>query len=63
MLARFKRDTVIVLLVLGVVVAIAWLYGSGEHFVRVSSVCYGYLLGWLGAWAAQYSYSRSQLRR
>jgi hypothetical protein len=45
----FKR-TKIVVIVLAVVIGLAWFYTSGQNFIGVSAVCYGYLLGWLSTW-------------
>ncbi len=42
-----------VIIIIAVVLGIAWFYNGGEHFKGVSSVCYGFLLGWLsGAFIA-----------
>jgi hypothetical protein len=60
MMAAFLKQTVVVILVLGAVVAIAWLNAPRAHFVGVSAVCYGFLLGWLCAWVGQYSHRRRQ---
>jgi hypothetical protein len=46
----FGRYAITVLIVLAVVLGIARLYASGEHFIRVSLICYGFLLGYLAAW-------------
>jgi uncharacterized membrane protein len=54
----FRRYTIIVLIVLAVVCGIAWFYTPGEHFIRVSLICYGYLLGWFSAWFANHFYSQ-----
>ena len=56
----FWKNTIGVLIVLAVVIGIAWYYTPGEHFVRVSIICYGYLLGWFSAWFTNYFYSRKQ---
>jgi predicted benzoate:H+ symporter BenE len=60
MMAAFVKQTLVVLFVLGAVVAIAWLRASRVHFVGLSAVCYGFLIGWLCAWVGQYS-SRCRL--
>jgi xanthine/uracil permease len=54
------KNTIVVLIVLAVVIGIAWYYSAGEHFVRVSLICCGYLLGWFSAWFTNYFYSRKQ---
>jgi hypothetical protein len=46
----FGKYAITVLVVLAVVLGIAWFYASGEHLVRVSLICYGFLLGYLAAW-------------
>ncbi len=46
----FWINTGMVLVILAVLLAIAWLRAAGEHFVRVAGVLYGFLLGWLAAW-------------
>jgi Mg2+/citrate symporter len=56
----FWKNTIVVLIVLAVVIGIAWYYSSGEHFVRVSLICCGYLLGWFSAWFTNHLYSRKQ---
>ena len=53
----FWKITIFVLIVLAVVIGIAWYYSAGEHFVRVSLICYGYLLGWFSAWLTNHFYS------
>jgi ABC-type Fe3+ transport system permease subunit len=52
----FWKITIVVLIVLAVVIGIAWYYSAGEHFVRVSLICCGYLLGWFSAWLTNYFY-------
>jgi uncharacterized membrane protein len=59
----FRRYTIIVLLVLAVVFGIAWFFTPGEHFVGVSLICYGCLLGWFSAWFANHLYSRKQTKQ
>jgi hypothetical protein len=56
----FWKNTIVVLIILAVVIGIAWYYSAGEHFVRVSLICYGYLLGWFSAWFTNYFYSIKQ---
>lgn len=46
----FIKYAITVLIVLSVVLGIAWFYASSEHFIRVSLICYGFLLGCLEAW-------------
>jgi hypothetical protein len=46
----FVKYVIIVHIVLAAVLGIVWLYASGEHFMRVSLICYGFLLGYLAAW-------------
>jgi hypothetical protein len=46
----FRKYAIIVFVVLAAVNSIAWFYASGEHFIRVSLICYGFLLGYLAAW-------------
>jgi uncharacterized membrane protein len=46
----FSKYAVTILIILAVVLGIAWFYASGEHFIRVSLICYGFLLGYLSAW-------------
>jgi hypothetical protein len=43
----FSQYVIAVNVVLAAVLAIAWIYASGEHLVRVSLICYGFLLGYL----------------
>ncbi len=56
----FWRYTGIVLVILAVLFAIAWLYAAPEHFIRVSCILYGFLLGWLAAWWNRWWYSKKQ---
>jgi hypothetical protein len=56
----FWKKTIVVHIILAVVIGIAWYYSSGEHFVRVSLICCGYLLGWFSAWFTNHLYSRKQ---
>jgi disulfide bond formation protein DsbB len=58
----FRGYTIIVLIVLAVVFGMAWFFTPREHFIRVSLICYGYLLGWLSAWLASRRY-KAQNRR
>jgi hypothetical protein len=44
------KFVITVLIILAAVLGIAWFYSSGEHFIRVSLICYGFLLGYLAAW-------------
>ncbi len=46
----FIKYEITILIVLFVVLGIAWFYASGEHFIRVSLICYGFLFGYLAAW-------------
>jgi len=46
----FLKYAITVLIVLSFVLGIAWFYASGEHFIRVSLICYGFSLGYLAAW-------------
>jgi hypothetical protein len=46
----FIKNAITVFFILGTVLGIAWFYASGEHFIRVSLICYGFLLGYLAAW-------------
>jgi hypothetical protein len=46
----FRKYAIIVSVVLAAVLGIAWFYASGEHFIRLSLICYGFLLGYLAAW-------------
>lgn len=46
----FRRYAVAVFAVLTAVVGLAWFFSSGEHFVRISLICYGFLLGYIAAW-------------
>jgi Zn-dependent protease with chaperone function len=59
-MTTFRRNTIIVLIVLAVVVGIAWFLAPGEHFVRVSLICYGDLLGWFSSWFVNLFYSRKE---
>lgn len=58
----FLTYTVLVVVVLATVVGIARFYSPKEHFLLVSSVCYGYLIGWSSAWFVQYLFSRRHPR-
>jgi hypothetical protein len=60
---RFRTRTLAVLAVLVVLAAVlvmASVFTPAEHFVRVSMVCCGYLLGWFSAWLAGRLDARSQ---
>jgi xanthine/uracil permease len=46
----FGKYSIIVIIVLAAVLVFAWFYTSGEHFIRVLLICYGFLLGYLAAW-------------
>jgi hypothetical protein len=46
----FRKYAVTVFVILAAVLGIAWFYASGERFIRVSLICYGFLLGYLAAW-------------
>jgi ABC-type Fe3+ transport system permease subunit len=59
----FWKNTIAVLIVLGVVIGIAWYYTPGEPFVLVSAVCYGYLIGWFSTWFTNYFYFRKQTKQ
>jgi O-antigen/teichoic acid export membrane protein len=58
MMSAFMTRTAIAVIVLGAVCAAAWLYAPRQHFVGVSAVCYGFLIGWFVAWYSVYRYSR-----
>jgi hypothetical protein len=53
----FVICSVVVVVVLAVIVGVAWYYAPPQHFLGVSAVCYGYVLGWFGAWWANYYWS------
>jgi uncharacterized membrane protein len=57
MMSAFMKRTAIALLLLGIVCAAAWFYAPHRHFVGVSTVCYGFVIGWLAAWFSVYRYS------
>jgi hypothetical protein len=46
----FIKYSITVVIVLSIVLVVAWYYASGEHFISVSLICYGFLLGYLSAW-------------
>lgn len=46
----FRKYSITVVIVLAIVVGVARLSASGEHFIRVSLICYGFLIGYLAAW-------------
>jgi hypothetical protein len=46
----FGKYVAIVFVVLAAVLGIAWFCASGEHLIRVSLICYGFLLGYFAAW-------------
>jgi hypothetical protein len=46
----FIKYTITVLIALAVVLGIARFYAPGEHFMIISLICYGFLLGYLAAW-------------
>jgi hypothetical protein len=60
MMNAFMSRTAFAVFVLGTLCAVAWLYAPRQHFVGVSAVCYGFLIGWFAAWFAVYRYSRRQ---
>lgn len=39
-----------VIVFMGIVVGVSWLYSSGEHLLQVLLICYGFLIGYLAAW-------------
>jgi len=60
MMNAFAKRTAFAILLLLVVCGIAWLYGPHLHFVGVSAICYGFLIGWIAAWFSMFRYSRRQ---
>jgi hypothetical protein len=58
----FAICTLVVVVVLAIIVGVAWYLAPPRGFFGVSAVCYGYLLGWLGAWWAHYFWSRKRGR-
>ncbi len=60
---KFMKKTLAVLVVLAVVAGIAWFRTPGEHFIRVSAVCYGFPLGWFAGWVQHYFSSPRQRGR
>jgi len=59
----FRRYFLIVLSILAVIIGIAWFFTSGEHFIRLSLICHGFLLGWISAWVTNHFYSRKQSKQ
>lgn len=60
MLTAFIKRTAVALALLGVICFAAWLYAPRQHFIGVSAVCYGFLIGWVAAWYSVYRYSLSR---
>jgi uncharacterized membrane protein len=60
MMSAFMIRTAVAVLILGVLCTVAWFYAPRQHFVGVSAVCYGFLIGWFAAWYSVYRYSRRQ---
>jgi hypothetical protein len=46
----FGKYIVGVLVILAVVLGIARFHDAGQHFMPVSLICYGFLIGYLAAW-------------
>ncbi len=46
----FRKYAIMVFVVLATVLGTAWYYASREQFIRVSLICYGFLVGYLAAW-------------
>jgi hypothetical protein len=50
----FTICSVVVVVMLAAIMFVAWRVAPHQRFLGVSEVCYGYLLGWFGAWWSNY---------
>jgi hypothetical protein len=57
MATAFLRRTAVAVAILGALCFAAWLYAPRQHFIGVSAVCYGFLIGWSAAWYSVYRYA------
>jgi hypothetical protein len=60
MVMAFITRTTVALAILGAICLAAWLYAPRQHFIGVSAVCYGFLIGWAAAWYSVYRCSLSR---
>jgi hypothetical protein len=58
----FRKQTALMFVVLGVVLAILRVAASEHYFVGAATVCYGFVIGWFAGWLAKRRQASSGLR-